>query len=461
MTLPDGGGGFPMCCRFPGTARFGRMAASSNLTPPAQEIAGRPSPGIRRLRPGQLTRREDRAVWGLCVIYALGILGLYMVLPVLSPYAEGLPGQTSILVGLAIGIYGLTQTIFQIPFGHLSDRIGRKRAIFLGLLCFAFGGIVAASSKQIVFLVLGRLLQGVGAVTAAVVSLLADLTRPSVRTQAMARLTFSIGGAVALGMVFGPILTHLAGVRFVFWFTSALSLGAAVCLLIFIPAPKHRRDDERVHAGDLRTILRQKPMVFLDLGTFLVHTVVTVLFVVVPFDIHQGRASGDTTALWKIGLPAMLIGAATMVLTARHSDRKGRARAVLYIGASLLLASCLFFAFLGQHSDGGPRLIGVLLGTTFFVLCATLLEPGLPSRMSHFAVGKYRGTAMGIFTMSQFLGTFTGGLLGGAFLKSNRTPLFLGLAIATGLWMFTISAIRERREFALADSAHLLTRKEP
>jgi MFS family permease len=424
-----------------------------SLNAPTRPIPGDLPPGIRRVRPGQLTRRENRAVWGLSVIYALGILGLYMVLPVLSPYAERLPGQTSVLVGLAIGVYGLTQTIFQIPLGHLSDRIGRKRAIFLGLICFAIGGIVAASSRQITFLIVGRLLQGVGAVTAAVVSLLADLTRPSVRTQAMTRLTFAIGGAVAVGMVFGPLLAHLAGVRFVFWFTSALSLGAAICLLVFIPAPKHRRAEEQVHAGDLVTILRQKPMLILDLGTFLLHAVVTVLFVVVPFDLHQGRAPGDTSALWKVGLPAMLIGAVTMVLTARHSDRRGRAHTVLYTGASLLLASCLLFAFLGQDAGGQPRLAGVLAGTIVFVLCATLLEPGLPSRMSHFAIGRHRGTAMGIFTMSQFLGTFTGGLLGGAYLKSDRTPLFLGLAIATGLWMLSLSAVKEPREPAPAEGA--------
>jgi MFS family permease len=429
--------------------------------PIAQKSREQPRPGLRRHQPGQLTRRESRAVWGLCVLYALGILGLYMVLPVLSPYAAGLPGQTSVLVGLAIGVYGLTQTIFQIPFGHLSDRIGRKRAIFIGLLCFALGGIVAAASRQIVFLVLGRLLQGVGAVTSAVVSLVADLTRPSVRTQAMARLTVAIGSAIALGMICGPLLAHFVGVRFIFWATSALSLAAATCLLLLIPAPKHRRAGEQVHAGDLVTILRQRSMLILDLGTFLVHAVVTILFVVVPFDLHRGRAPGSSTAIWKVGLPAMLIGAGAMVLAARHSDREGRARAVLYAGISLLLASCLLFAFLGQGADGMPRLLGVLLGTIAFVLSASLLEPALPSRMSHFAVGKHRGTAMGIFHMSQFLGTFTGGMLGGAFLKSDRTPLFLGLAAASGLWMIAVPGIKERREHAVADDINSPITEEP
>jgi MFS family permease len=376
-----------------------------------------------------------------------------MVLPVLSPYAERLPGQTSVLVGLAIGVYGLTQMVFQVPFGHLSDRIGRKRTIFIGLVCFAVGGMLAASSKQIVFLIVGRLLQGMGAVTSVVVSLLADLTRPGVRTQVMARLTFAIGAAVALGMVFGPLLAHFVGVPFIFWITSALSLIAAVCLIVFIPAPSHRRVEEQVRAGDLAGILRQPSMLILDVGTFLTHTAVTVLFVVVPFDLHQGRAPGSAAAVWKVGLPAMLLGAGAMVLAARRSDRAGGARAVLYAGVLLLLASCLLFAFLGQGADGTPRIVGVLLGTMVFVFSAALLEPALPSRMTHFAVGKHRGLAMGIFHMSQFLGTFTGGLLGGAYLKSDRTPLFLGLAAAAVLWMFAVSSVKEWREIPPANAA--------
>jgi MFS family permease len=420
-----------------------------------------PPPGVRRLRPGRLTRRENRAVWGLCIVYAIGLLGLYTILPVLSPYAARLPGQTGILVGLAVGVYGLTQTIFQIPFGHLSDRIGRKRTIFIGLLCFALGGVVAASSDRIIFLVLGRLLQGMGAATSAVVSLVADLTRPSVRAQAMTRFTVAIGGTIAVGMICGPLLARLAGVRFIFWTTSALSLAAAVGLLIFIPAPKHKRVAEQVRAGDLATILRQPSMLILDLGTLLVHTVVTVLFVVVPFDLQREGALGATTALWKVGLPALLIGGVTMVWAARRSDRAGRAKFVLSAGALLLLASCVLFALLGQNHGGTPRLLGIVLGTIVFVLSAAMLEPALPSRMSHFAIGKHRGTAMGIFHMSQFLGTFAGGMLGGAFLKSDRTPLFLGLAAAGGLWMLCVPRIEEQRALPATTDANPSSAGEP
>lgn len=410
-------------------------SSQAQATPDPEPVLEQPFIGIRRLRPGEFTRRESRAVWGLCLIYALGILGLYTALPVLSPYAHSLDGQTDLLVGMAIGAYGLTQTLFQIPFGHLSDRIGRKRAIFFGLVLFSAGGVVAASTDKIGFLILGRLLQGVGAVASAVVSLVADLTRPGIRTQAIARLGVAIGAAFAVGMLVGPFLAHQFGVRFLFWATSVLSLTAAIYLLIAIPAPKHLRPEEKVHAGDLMTILRRKPMLLLDLGTFLLHAAVTVLFVVVPFDLTR---QGGLHEVWKVAVPAIVVGLVSMLLTARISDRENRARLILYAGSGFLLAAALVLAFLGD------RLSGIIGGTVVFVLGVALLEPALPSRMTHYAVGPHRGTAMGIFHMSQFLGTFTGGLLGGAFLQQGRRPLFLGLAIAVLAWMLTIAKIEER-----------------
>jgi len=392
-------------------------------------------PGTRRLRPGEFTRRESRAVWSLCGIYAFGILGLYTVLPVLSPYAHSLRGQTDLLVGMAIGAYGLTQTIFQIPIGWLSDRIGRKRAIFLGLLFFAAGSAVAAVTDRIELLILGRLLQGVGAVASAVVAQVADLTRPGTRGQAMARMGVAIGGAFVVGMVAGPFIAEHLGVRPLFWLTSGASLAAAVYLLAAVPAPRHLRPEESMHAGDLMTILRRKPILCLDSGTFLLHVAVTVLFVLVPFDL--ARTAG-LSAVWKVAVPAVAVGLVTMWLTARASDRQNRGRLILYAGASFLFVSTLLFALFGERLDG------MIVATITFVLAAALLEPALPSLMTYLAVGKHRGTAMGIFHMSQFLGTFAGGLLGGAFLQQSRTPLHLALGGAVLLWMLTIPWVETR-----------------
>lgn len=406
----------------------------SSPAPEPQEpvILERALIGFRRLRPQELTRRESRAVWGLCAIYSLGILGLYMVLPVLSPYAHTLRGRTNLLVGMSIGAYGLTQTIFQIPFGHLSDRIGRKRTIFIGLSMFAIGGIVAGLARRIEWLIAGRLLQGAGAVASAVVSLVADITRPGVRTQAMARLGIAIGASFAVGLLAGPFIGHTLGVRTLFFATSVLSWTAGFYLLVAIPAPKRIHVEEHMNATDLLGILRQRRLFLLDGGTYLLHTIVTVLFVVLPFDLasHSGLRE-----IWKIALPAVAVGLTSMVLTARLSDRKDRTSAVLYAGSILLISSCAVFAMVQKN------LLGTLCALLFFVLSVSLLEPALPSLMSRFAVGKHRGTAMGIFHMSQFLGTFTGGLLGGAFLERNRTPLFAGLGGLVFLWGLAVSRV--------------------
>jgi predicted MFS family arabinose efflux permease len=251
----------------------------------------------------------------------------------------------------------------------------------------------------------------------------------------MARLGVAIGAAFAFGMLAGPFLAHQFGVRFLFWATSVLSMTAAIYLLIAIPAPKHLRPEEHLHAGDLQAILRQKPMVFLDLGTYVLHTAVTILFVLVPFDLTRRTGLHE---VWKVAVPAIVVGLGSMVLTARLSDRENRGRIVLYVGSGLLLASSLVFAF------AAPTAASIIGGTTVFVLGVALLEPALPSRMTHFAVGRHRGTAMGIFHMSQFLGTFTGGLLGGVFLQRDRLPLHLGLAAAFLAWMLTIPQIEER-----------------
>ncbi len=400
-----------------------------------EEAVERVFTGIRKLRQGEMTRRESRMTWTLCAIYSLGILGLYLVLPVLSPYAHTLRGQTSLLVGMSIGAYGLTQTIFQIPFGNLSDRIGRKSAILIGLLFFATGGIVAALARTVEVLILGRLLQGAGAVASAVVSLVADLTRPGVRTQAMARLGLAIGGSFAIGMVAGPLIAHHLGVRVLFVATSCFSVAAAALLFLTIPSSKRSRvrADERMQMTDLPGILRQRRVLLLYGGTFILHTIVTVLFVVVPFDLSQGSS---LIALWKVALPAVAVGLVAMALTARASDRRRRPELVLLFGSFFLCASCAIMA------GSGNKLPGVLGAVLVFVLAVALLEPALPSMMTRFAVGRYRGTAMGFFHMSQFLGTFTGGLLGGAFLRADRAPLFVGFTACIAIWAAAVLQTR-------------------
>lgn len=407
----------------------------------------------RAMRPGTLTRRENRAVRRLCGLYSFGILGLYMALPVLSPYAHTLRGRTDLLVGLSVGAYGLTQILFQIPFGHLSDRIGRKKVIALGLVLFAAGGMVCAAGDHIGWLIAGRLLQGAGAMVASVVSLLADLTRPGVRAQGMARFGIAIGISVGAGLVLGPLVSHALGVRPVFWMTSAIALAAGAALLLTVPEPRVAHPEERVEIREFSALLREPRLLLLHGGTLLTHAVVAILFVQLPFDL-AARGSGGAAALreaaprgasllgsaaslgpgflaglgaW-LGLAALL-GLGAMVLAGRLADRDRRSSTVLFAGTGVLILSCLLFA---AAPAGTAAALGAVL---VFVVAAALLEPTLPALLTRLAAGEHRGAATGIFHMAQFLGTFCGGLLGGAFLTRGRAPLFGGLAFVAALWL--------------------------
>ena len=384
---------------------------------------------------GRLSPREELLLTGLCSIYALRIIGMYLILPVLSPYANTLRGATSLLTGLSLGAYGLTQGLFQIPFGHLSDRIGRKRAIALGILLFTAGSVVAAIAKDIRLLIIGRLLQGSGAVAAAVVALIADVTRPRVRTQAMARVGIWLGGSFAFGMAAGPPLAHRFGVPALFWATALLSFAGAIFLLMFVPdaKPDHdakpERDAEQVEARDLRWVLGQRPLLLLNAGTALLHTTLTAIFVILPFRLGQELGLEH---LWKVTLPLVTLGLIVMASVARWADRRKKNEEAFLAGAVLFLLACVV---LGASSKG---LVGVVAGTVVFILAVACLEPALPALTSRFAVGPHRGTAIGVFHMSQFLGSFVGGFLGGAFLKSDARALYLALALLVGAWLWQV-----------------------
>ena len=399
-----------------------------------------------RKRPsGRFSRREERAVTILCAIYALRIVGLYMVLPVLSPYAASLEGATGLLTGLAIGAYGLTQGIFQIPFGWLSDRIGRKRTLVVGLCLFAAGSAIAALAQSIHVLVVGRLVQGMGAIASVVVALAADLTRAQVRTQAMARIGVWVGGAFAVGMTAGPFVAGAVGVPALFWATAVLSVLGAVQLAIGVPEPRRRggrhrsvvrgeepedesgpETEERVRRDDLRYLLGQRALVLLDVGTFLLHLTLTAIFVVLPFVFERELGPGQ---IGKLVVPVVLLGLGTMVATATYSDRTGKIQRVFFLGGCLFLVACGILALDGREA------LGAGAGLSVFVLAIACLEPILPALTTRFATGPHRGAAMGVFHMSQFLGSFFGGLVGGAFLTRGLALPFSVLAGFVALWL--------------------------
>jgi len=388
-----------------------------------------------------MTGVERRAAAGLAGIFAFRMLGLFLILPVFAIQAQGLTGATPLLIGLAIGAYGLTQAILGIPFGMVSDRIGRKPVIFGGLALFAIGSVVAALSTTIEGVIVGRVIQGSGAIAAAVMALAADLTREEVRTRTMATIGISIGLSFGLAMVLGPALAHWFGLAGVFWFTAALAVGGAVILALVVPTPGHssvHRDAEPV-PGQFAGVLHHPELLRLDFGVLTLHMLMTALFLVVPLDL---KAAGLPAAHhWWVYLPVLFFSVLAMVPFIVMAERHGRNKPVL-LGAVAALSLSLVGLY-GFHT----ALPSLVLFLFLFFTAFNLLEASLPSLISRIAPPGAKGTAMGIFATAQFGGAFLGGLLGGWFHQrfgQDAVLLFCaGVALA---WFLVALPMRPPRQ---------------
>jgi len=378
-----------------------------------------------------LTPQERNAIRALGLIYVSRQLGLYMVLPVLSPYVSRLPGATPLLIGLSLGIYGAGQAFLQVPFGYLSDRIGRRRAINIGLILFAIGSLICASSRNAWGLVLGRALQGTGAFSSVILALIADVTREEVRAQAMGRMGAWIGLTIGLSVVIGPAIAGLFGVPLLFMIT-AIGAGLSIAYLnVAVPNPKPVSHEERLRPADLLDLVRHPALLMVDIGIFLLHMTVTVLFVVLPFAFERILGTGRA---WQALVPAIALGLATMYFVSRYADRHGKAGLFFYIGAALLAISCLAFTFMGKEP------IATLVGLLLFAVAIATLEPILATLLSRYSSGPGRGTASGVYSMAQFVGAFAGGVLGGAFLRREGTMFFI-LFVVTTIWIVVLLRI--------------------
>jgi MFS family permease len=381
---------------------------------------------------------ELRASLSLASLFALRMLGLFLILPVFAVHALELPGGDSrTLIGIALGVYGLTQGVLQIPYGMASDRYGRKRVIVIGLLLFALGSFIAAWGPNIAVVILGRALQGAGAISAPVTAFAADVTREQHRTKAMAMIGGSIGLMFAVSLVAAPALYPLIGMGGIFGMTGLLALAAIWVTLAVVPAePVLATGERRLQPGALSSVLRNAGQLRLNFGIFCLHVVLMAIFVVVPGALV--RYGGlEVSEHWKVYLPVVLGSFALMAPLLIHAERRGRMQFLFLASIGLLLAVELGLAVCLSNFP-----MAVVLLLAFFV-AFNILEASLPSLVSRLAPAASRGTALGVYNTTQALGLFAGGAAGGWLAQhwGEESVFVFGFAVVA-LWLIVASSMR-------------------
>ena len=386
-----------------------------------------------------MTPTEKKTTFSLASIYAFRMLGLFMILPIFSLYINDFKGATPAAMGLALGVYGLTQGLLQIPFGLCSDRIGRKPVIIFGLILFIIGSIVAARAHSINMLILGRAIQGAGAIGSTLTALLADNTAEEHRLKAMSVLGMTIGLSFILALIVGPILNSWVGLSGIFWFTALLACIGIFVVLFLVPTPNHlfiQRDNEAV-LGQFKKILMMSELLRLDLGIFCLHAILTALFVAVPIILveHLDLAANHQ---WMIYLPVLLISFAVMLPFIIIAEKK-RLMKPIFVGAIALLTFSEVLLGLFHHNLWVMGLILVLFFAAF-----TFLESSLPSLIAKIAPAGNKGTAMGIYSSAQFLGILAGGSLSGlVFSHFGFSSIFILCAILGLIWLLAALTMKK------------------
>ncbi|MCX7165401.1 MAG: MFS transporter [Rhodocyclales bacterium] len=396
-----------------------------------------------------MSRDEKRAGVALASIFALRMLGLFLILPVFAIHAQSIPGGDDLtLVGIALGAYGLTQAMFQIPFGMASDAFGRKRVIVFGLLLFAAGSGVAALAPDVWWTIFGRVLQGAGAISAAVTALASDLTREQHRTKVMAMIGSSIGLVFALSLVAAPALYAAIGMSGLFWMTAVLAV-AAIGLVTHVvpPAPPLPPGPK----PPFRDVLLDTQLLRLNFGIFTLHMVQMAMFVVVPgLLVRYGGL--PLASHWKIYLPVVLASFVLMVPAIILAEKRNKVRPVFILAISLLLATLLVMW------SGSANFTVVAGGLLSFFVAFNILEAMLPSMISRIAPPRAKGAALGIYNTTQALGLFIGGAMGGWLVKNfDAGAVFLCGAVMAALWLVTAATmppVPVRRAVATPPSAH-------
>ncbi|RKZ47374.1 MAG: MFS transporter [Gammaproteobacteria bacterium] len=382
----------------------------------------------------KMTATELRGSLSLASVLFLRMLGLFLILPVFTLYARTLTDSTPTLVGLAFGVYGLTQASLQIPFGMLSDKVGRKPVILAGLLIFIVGSLIASQAESIWVMIMGRALQGAGAISAALMALAADLTREQQRTKAMALIGISIGFAFSLAFIAGPLLDAVIGVSGIFILSALLAVLAMVVLYLVVPTPETSsfHSDAEVSLAMLGNVLRERRLLKLNLGIFILHAVLMANFIVVPTAIqdYAGLASAHH---WQIYLPVLftsIIFMAPAIIIGERTQTSG----AFFKGAVLLLVVSQTGYFFWHNT-----LVALAFMLLVFFTAFNYLEASLPSLISTMSSKNSKGTALGVYASSQFIGTFTGGLIGGIIHEHfGLSAVFIFGGIMTLIWFLVI-----------------------
>jgi MFS family permease len=385
-----------------------------------------------------MEKQELRAAGSLAAVFSVRMLGLFMIYPVFAAFARHLAGATPYKIGLALGIYGLSQGLLQMPFGLLSDRVGRKVMIVLGLVLFGIGSAVAGSSSSIDGVIWGRVLQGAGAVGSVILALVADLTAEENRTKAMALVGMTIGFSFLVAIVAGPVVAGWIGVGGIFWLMTLLALVGIAITLWVVPAPgrlRRHREAETVPAL-LGATLRNPELLRLDFGIFALHAMLTGSFLVVPGLLHGtlGLSSRDQ---WLVYLPVLLVSVAVMVPAIIFAERRRRMKVVLVGAVAALVVSQLMLA------AGGHDVYVLMAALTIFFAGFNVMEASLPSLVTKTAPSGSTGTATGIYSSSQFLGIFVGGVAGGWLNQTEGSAgVFIFACALGGLWLLAALSMR-------------------
>ena len=396
-----------------------------------------------------MTSTEIRASASLASIFALRMLGMFLILPVFAVHAKSLPGgESATLVGLAMGIYGLTQSFGQIPFGAASDKYGRKRVIIIGLVLFALGSFIAAAASTLEWVIVGRAVQGAGAISAAVTAFIADATREEHRTKAMAMVGGSIGLTFAISLIAAPVMYQLIGMGGIFALTGILSLLAILVVLYVVPPEPPMLAAPRV---PMRAVLRNGELLRLNFGVFALHVTQMAMFVVVPSALVQ-YADMPVATHWKIYLPVVLASFVLMLPPVFVGERKGKMKQVfLFAIALMVVVQTGLGIFL---SSAAPHWISLVILLLAFFVSFNILEAMQPSMVSRIAPPAAKGAALGVYNTLQALGLFCGGTLGG-WLQQHVGPasVFALGAVLTVVWIIIAANMKNLPRRAAASMA--------